>query len=167
MPHPSTRASLHRRLQRAEQFGLRYPHGEAEFSNGSAIPHTATSADDSPATVSTTFAVTVLVDLSLAVSVSPSTATTGTLVTGSVSLTNLGSVVRTVTVILTFTFDGPNGATTVTSTKAIVKLTAGQRTMRTSTFKVSKSAARGTYEFSATASDMTGTASSSASITVS
>ena len=128
---------------------------------------TATSTDDSPATVSTTFAVTVLVDLSLAVSVSPSTATTGTLVTGSVSLTNLGSVGRTVTVILTFTFDGPNGATTVTSTKAIVKLRAGQRTVRTSTFKVSKGAARGTYQFSATASDMTGTASSSASITVS
>jgi hypothetical protein len=127
----------------------------------------ASSADDSPATVSATFPVTVYADLNLAVSVNPSTATAGTLVTGSVSLTNLGSVGRTVSVILTFTFDGPNGATTVSSTKAIVKLSAGQTATRTGTFRVSKSSARGTYEFSATASDVTGTVNSSATITVS
>jgi hypothetical protein len=128
---------------------------------------TASSADDSPAAVSATFAVTVLVDLNLAASVSPSTATTGTLVSGKVSLTNAGTASRTVTVILTFTFDSPGGATTVSRTKATVKLNAGQTATRTLTFKVSKSAWRGTYAFSSTASDVTGTVSSSATFTVS
>jgi hypothetical protein len=117
--------------------------------------------------VSAAFTVTVLVDLNLAASVSPSTATTGTLVTGSVSLTNTGSVSRTVTVILAFTYDSPSGAKTVGSVKAIVKLNAGQTVTRTLTFKVAKSSSRGTYEFSSTASDVAGTVSSSATFTVS
>jgi hypothetical protein len=127
---------------------------------------TASSADDSPATVSATFAVTVLVDLNVAASVSPSAATTGTLVTGTVSVTDTGSVSRTATVVLTFAFDSPSGAITVSSTKAIVKLAAGQGATRTITFKVSKSSPRGTYSFIATVSDVTGTVSSTEIFTV-
>jgi hypothetical protein len=128
---------------------------------------TASSADDAPATVSATFTVTVLVDLNVAVSVSPSAATTGTVVTGSVSVTNTGSVSRTATVAMTFTFNSPSGAITVSSTKAIIKVDAGQSATRTFTFKVSKSSARGSYSFVATASDATGAVSSSATFTVS
>jgi hypothetical protein len=126
----------------------------------------ATSADDSPATVSGTFTVTVLVDLNLAVSVTPSTATTGTVVTGSVSLTNSGSVSRTVTLVATFSFVSPTGAITASSTKAIIKLDAGQTATRSFTFKVLKSSPRGAYSFTSTASDVTGSVSSAATFNV-
>ena len=122
----------------------------------------ATSADDSPATVSATFTVTVLVDLNVTVSVSPSAATTGTLVTGSVSLTNTGSAARTVTLVAAFSLEG----VAITSTKAIVKLNPGQTAVRTFTYRVSKGSPRGTYLFSATASDVTGVASSDATFSV-
>jgi hypothetical protein len=127
---------------------------------------TASSADDNPATVSATFTVTVLVDMTGSASVSPSTATTGTLVTGTVSVTNTGAVTRTATVVMTFTFNSQSGGVTVNTTKAVVKLDAGQSATRTFTFKVSKSSARGAYSFVATVSDVTGTVSSSATFTV-
>ncbi len=143
------------------------PESGSTFAVGTTtVTCTASSADDSPATVSATFAVTVLVDLNVAASVSPSAATTGTLVTGTVSVTDTGSVSRTATVVLTFAFDSPSGAITVSSTKAIVKLAAGQGATRTITFKVSKSSPRGTYSFIATASDVTGTVSSTEIFTV-
>jgi HYR domain/CARDB/Galactose oxidase, central domain len=122
----------------------------------------ATSGDDSPATVSATFSVTVLVDLNVTVTVAPSAATTGTLVTGSVSVTNTGSVAKTVTLFAAFRF----GDITFTSTKAIVKLNPGQTATRTLTYRVSKSAPRGAYSFSATATDVTGIISSAATFSV-
>ena len=124
---------------------------------------TASSADDSPATVATTFSVTVLVDMNVAASVSPNMATTGTLVTGKVVFSDTGAVSRTVTLVVNFV--DPSGAV-INSTKAVVKVDAGQTATRTFTFKVAKSFPPGTYSFVATASDVTGTVVSSAPFTV-
>jgi CARDB len=122
----------------------------------------ASSPDDSPATVSETFTITVLVDLNVTTSVAPSTATIGTLVTGTVSLMNSGSAARTVTLIATFSV----GDVTITSTKAVVKLNPGQSAVRTFTYRVSKGSPPGTYSFAATASDVTGTVSSATTFSV-
>jgi hypothetical protein len=128
---------------------------------------TATSSDDSPSTVSATFTVTVVVDLRLAVSVKPSTATNGTIVTGSISLTNDASVKRVVTGVAKFSFVSPTGQTTTFKTsKFTITLAAGQTVTRSTTFKVSSRIPRGTYEVSVTASDVTGAVSSTATFTV-
>src|SRR5216683_441372 len=100
---------------------------------------TAGSPDDSPATVSATFTVTVLVDLNVAVSVAPTTATTGTKVVGTISLTNSSMTIH---------------------------LDPGQTVNRLVTFKVTRDLPRGTYAFSATASDVTGSTSDSATFNV-
>jgi hypothetical protein len=123
---------------------------------------TATSADDSPTTVSATFTVTVVVDLKVAASITPSTATTGAVVTASASLTNSALVSRTVSVVGTFTFVSPTGQTnTVASSNMTITLAAGQTVSRSFALKVSKQMARGTYTFTVTASDITGSVSSS------
>jgi hypothetical protein len=139
------------------------PGSGATFAVGTTtVTCSASSADDSPATVSATFTVTVLVDLNVTASVAPSEATTGTLVTGSVSVTNTGSAARTVTLVASFI----DGNVTVTSTKAVVKLNPGQTAVRTFTYRVSKGSPRGSYSFSATASDVTGTVISAATFLV-
>jgi galactose oxidase-like protein/HYR domain-containing protein len=128
---------------------------------------TATSSDDSPPAVSAKFTVTVLVDLRLALSVTPSTAKTGTVVTGSISLTNNGSVSRAVTAVAKFNFVSSTGQTTTLKTsKVTITLAARQTVTRSFTFKISSEFARGTYVFSVTASDVTGAVSSSASFKV-
>ena len=128
---------------------------------------TARSSDDSPAAVSATFTVTVLADLRVAVSVSPSSATTGTAVTGSISLTNNAIVSRNVTLAGSFTFVSPTSQTsTIASSSETVTVTAGQTLARSLTFKVSKQMARGTYSFTATASDVTGSVTSTATFKV-
>jgi hypothetical protein len=128
---------------------------------------TATSSDDNPPTVSATFTVTVLVDLRLTVSVSPIAATTGQVVTGSLSLVNSASVSRAVTAVAKFKFVSGTGQTTTFKTsKFTITLAAGQTFARSITFKVSSQFPRGTYLFSVTASDVTGAVSSSATFKV-
>src|SRR5216683_1353652 len=128
---------------------------------------TAGSPDDSPATVSATFTVTVLVDLNVAVSVAPTTATTGTKVVGTISLTNGSAVSRTVTLVDTFSFVSATGQTiTLTSSSMTIHLDPGQTVNRLVTFKVTRDLPRGTYAFSATASDVTGSRSDSATFNV-
>jgi helix-turn-helix protein len=77
-------------------------------------------------------------------------------------MTNTGSISETDTLVADFDF----ATTSVSSTKAVVKLAPGQTATRTFTYKVSKSSARGTYSFVATESDVTGAVSSSATFTV-
>jgi hypothetical protein len=128
---------------------------------------TASSSDDSPAAVSATFTVTVLVDLRVAVSVTPSSATTGTAVTGSITLTNNAITSRKVTLLDSFTFVSPSGQTsTIASSTETVTLTAGQTLARSLTFKVSKQMARGTYSFTVKASDVTGSVTTTATFKV-
>jgi len=128
---------------------------------------TASSADDSPATASATFTITAVVDLDVAASVTPSTATTGTLVKGTISLANDAAVSRTVTVVAKVDYVSPNGQIhTFTSSKVTIKLSAGQTVSRSNTFKVTRDLPRGTYTFVVTASDVTGSTSSSATFTV-
>jgi hypothetical protein len=128
---------------------------------------TASSPDDSPATVSATFTVTVLVDLNVAVSVAPTTATTGTKVIGTISLTNDSTVGRTVTLVDTFSFVSPVGQTiTLISSSMTIHLDPGQTVTRLVSFKVTRNLPRGTYSFTATASDVTGSTSGSATFNV-
>ena len=128
---------------------------------------TAGSPDDSPASVSATFAVTVLVDLNVAVSVAPNTATTGTRVIGTISLTNDSTVGRTVTLFESFNFVSPTGQTvTLVSSSMTIHLDPGQTVIRSVTFKVTRDLPRGTYSFSATTSDVTGSTSDSATFNV-
>jgi hypothetical protein len=125
------------------------------------------SPDDSPATVSARFTVTVLVDLHVAVSVAPSTAPTGTKVVGSVSLKNASLVSRTVTLVETFSYLSPTGQTvTVTSSSMTIHLAPGQTVTRSVSFKVTPDLPRGTYSFAATASDATGSTRASATFAV-
>src|SRR5229473_2758607 len=128
---------------------------------------TAGSPDDSPATVSATFTVTVLVDLNVAVSVAPTSAITGTKVVGTMSLTNDSAASRTVTLVDTFSFVSATGQTiTLTSSSMTIHLDPGQTVNRLVTFKVTRDLPRGTYAFSATASDVTGSTSDSATFNV-
>jgi HYR domain/Galactose oxidase, central domain len=128
---------------------------------------TAGSSDDSPATVPATFTVTVLVDLHVAVSVAPTTATTGTKVIGTISLTNDSAVSRTVTLVETFSFLSPTGQTiTLTSSSMTIHLAPGQTVTRSVSFKVTRDLTRGTYSFAATASDVTGSTSAAATFNV-
>ncbi len=128
---------------------------------------TAISSDDGQTTVAATFKVAVLVDLRLAASVTPSTATTGMVVTGSISLTNSSFVSRTVIVVATFSRVSPKGPVTVASYKVTINLAAGQTVARSFTFKVSRESPQGMYTFSANATDVTGSVSSSATFKVS
>jgi hypothetical protein len=128
---------------------------------------TASSSDDSPAAVSAAFTVTVLVDLRVAASVTPSSATTGTVVTGSISLTNAALVSRKVTLVGSITIVSPTGQiSTIASSSETVTVTAGQTLARSLTFKVSKQMARGTYSFTVKASDATGSVTSTATFKV-
>jgi hypothetical protein len=124
---------------------------------------TATSSDDTPRTASATFKVTVQVDLRLAVSVTPSTAKTGTEVTGNVSLTNRASVSRVVTAVAKFSFVSSTGQiSTLKTSKITITLAARQTVTRSFTFRVSSEFPRGAYTLSVSASDITGAVDSSA-----
>jgi hypothetical protein len=128
---------------------------------------TAGSSDDNPSTVSATFTVTVLVDLTVAASVAPATAPTGTKVIGTISLTNDSAVSRTVTLVEIFSFLSPTGQTiTLTSSSMTIHLAPGQTVTRSVSFKVTRDLARGTYSFAATASDLTGSTTASATFNV-
>jgi hypothetical protein len=128
---------------------------------------TAGSSDDNPATVSATFTVAVLVDLSAAVSVTPTTAPTGTKVIGTISLTNDSTVSRTVTLVETFSFLSPTGQTiTLTSSSMTIHLAPGETVTRSVSFKVTRDQSRGTYSFAATASDVTGSTTAAAPFNV-
>jgi HYR domain len=123
----------------------------------------AASSDDRPSSASATFTITVttLVDLRLAVSIAPTTATTGTVVTAELSLTSTASVSRAVTLLTTFSYVSPTGQSiTITGSKVTFTVAAGQTLARSFTFKVPSYIPRGMYSFSATVSDLTGLVSS-------
>jgi hypothetical protein len=54
----------------------------------------------------------------------------------------------------------------ISVTKVTIKLAAGQTVSRSTTFKVTRDLPRGTYTFVVTASDVTGSTSSSATLSV-
>lgn len=128
---------------------------------------TATSADDSPPTMTKTFIITVQHDLQLTLSITPSTAVNGTTVTASASLTNAASVSRKVTLVATFSYVSPSGQTfTVTTSSETITTRAGQTIARSFTFVVTKDLPRGMYSATVTATDVTGSVTSTATFVV-
>jgi hypothetical protein len=130
---------------------------------------TATSADDTPSSVSQTFTVTVAqnVDLTIALSVGPPSATNGTVVAANFSLTNTSNVSRTVTLGGTVSFIGSSGHSfTLKLPNTTLQIGAGQTISRTLRFIVTAFIPRGTYSFTATARDTTGSVSSAATFNV-
>jgi HYR domain-containing protein len=126
-----------------------------------------TDADDTPATVTAAFHVTVVPDLQLAISVSPTTATAHTTVTTTTYATNLGTVSRKVTLSYSVTFTDSSGNTSVVaSDKAEVTIAPGQTATRSFSFAVKNSTPTGTYQVAVTASDDTGSVSQSGSFSV-
>lgn len=106
-------------------------------------------------------------DLTLSVSASPTTATTGTTVIFHGSLSNTASVSRTVQVTSTLTYTPSGGPTQTlgTSTNTFT-MTAGQTINTSSTFTVTRTTPRGLYTLTVTASDSTGSVQTSASVNV-
>ncbi|HEV2034230.1 MAG TPA: LamG-like jellyroll fold domain-containing protein [Candidatus Dormibacteraeota bacterium] len=128
--------------------------------------HTVTGTDGS-ASGTASLTVNSAVDLQLALSITPGLATTGTPVTASVSLINTASVSRTVTLTSAFSYVSPTGQHfTITGAKVTFTMAAGQTVARSFTFKVPSYVPRGTYSFSATASDVTGSVTSAATFIV-
>ena len=117
----------------------------------------ATDLDDSPATVTATFNVSVIPDLRLASTVSPTTAGAHTTVTAMASVTNIGSAVEKVTITYNVAYVDPSGATsTVASDKAQVSVDPGKTATRTFSFAVKNTTAKGAYVITITARDVTG-----------
>lgn len=127
----------------------------------------ATDSDDTPSTAAETFRVTVLVDLRLALTVSPSTAGPGTSVTTSTSLRSLAAVDRTVTFAYVVIFTDTSGQTsTEASGTNAISLAAGQTVSTAFSFAVKKHTTAGTYTVSVSATDITGSVSANGSVTV-
>jgi hypothetical protein len=127
---------------------------------------TASDPDDSASPPSATFTVSVLVDLRLVMSVNPGTATSGTVVSTTLSLTNLAAASRTVTLSGSITYLGTGQTFNVTTLNITVTLAQGQQIGRTFSFMVSRALPRGTYVLSATANDRTGAVHAIAAFTV-
>jgi len=117
----------------------------------------ATDPDDSPATVTATFNVSVIPDLRLASTVSPTTAGAHATVTATAAVTNIGSAVEKVTITYNVAYVDPSGATsTVASDKAQVSVDPGKTATRTFSFAVKNTTAKGAYVITITARDVTG-----------
>jgi hypothetical protein len=105
-------------------------------------------------------------DLNLVVSVTPPTATNGTNVVASESLTNMAGVSRQVTLTEALYYVSPNGLVPIGSRSSSFSMAPGQNVTRQFAFTVTPSTPRGTYQFVATATDVTGTTQQKASFTV-
>jgi hypothetical protein len=105
-------------------------------------------------------------DLNLFVSVTPPTATNGTNVVASESLTNMADVSRQVTLNEALYYVSPNGLVPIGSRSSSFSMAPGQNVTRQFAFTVTPSTPRGTYQFVATATDVTGTTQQKASFTV-
>jgi hypothetical protein len=127
---------------------------------------TATDTANSSITGSQTVTITPAVDLDLRLSVDPSTATTGTTVTASASLTNTSAVTRSVTLTATFKYVSAYGTFTFSSSTVSVTLAGGQTLAQSFPFTVDQNTPRGNYTVTVTATDVSGTASATASLVV-
>jgi hypothetical protein len=102
-------------------------------------------------------------DLLLSLSVSPTTATTGTNVTVRASLANAASVTRNVTLSGTFLY---NTAFAIALPPVTIPIAGGRSFSGAFSFKVPGGLPRGTYSVVLYASDVTGTVSAKATLTV-
>jgi hypothetical protein len=102
-------------------------------------------------------------DLILKARVSPPSATTGQTVTASASLTNAASVQRDVTLSATFAY---NTAFSVSTPAITVKVPAGKTYAGSFPIRIPASIPRGTYAVTLRASDLTGTVTATATLTV-
>lgn len=126
-----------------------------------------TDGDDTPGTVTAAFHVTVIPDLQLAISVSPSNATAHTTVTTTASVTDIGAVSRKVTVSYSVTFtDSSGNRSTVASDKAEVTVAPGQTVARSFSLLVKNTTPSGTYMVNVTVTDATGSVSQSSTFNV-
>jgi hypothetical protein len=145
------------------------PNGSCTLASCSATvagAHTVTGKDGT-ATGTATLNVISAVDLRLAISITPSTATTGTVVTATASLSNTAAVSRAVTLMSAFSYVSSTGQiVTVTGVTTTITLAAGQTVTRSFTLKIPSYLPRGTYTFTATASDVTGSVTSTATFKV-
>jgi hypothetical protein len=101
----------------------------------------------------------------LALSMSPTTATAGQKVTASFTLGNHTGVARTVSGTVTLAYTGSSGTKSITVPFRLT-LAPGQTLSRSVTFTIPSWCPRGTYTVTVKATDGDGTASSSASLTV-
>jgi hypothetical protein len=126
-----------------------------------------TDGDDTPAVVAESFLVTVIPDLKLALSVTPSSVSAHGTVTAATSVTNLGAVARKSAISYSITFTDSSGRTIVVAgDKATVTIAPGQTISRSFSFLVKNTTPRGTYLVTVTASDDTGSVSRSSSFNV-
>jgi hypothetical protein len=120
-----------------------------------------------PSTFSQTFTVLVVPDLLLTASTSPTIATTGAVVTATTSVTNVASVRRVVTVTETVSSVSPSGGVYQIASSAVThNMKPGQTLDHSFTFDVGAKVPRGAYTFTATASDLTGSVTSTATFTI-
>lgn len=105
-------------------------------------------------------------DLNLTLSVNPSSATAGTPVTVSASITNNSTSSQSVTLQTSFTFVGLGGSFTFSGQPVTFTLAGGQTIARSTTFFVSYSMPKGAYTVTGTATDASGSVSSTATLTV-
>jgi len=123
--------------------------------------------DDTPSTVSASFHVTVIPDLQLSSSVSPTNATAHNTVTTIASVTDIGTVSRKVTVSYLVTFTDASGVTsTVASDKAVVTVAPGQTLTRQFSLLIKNTTSTGTYVVNVTVADVTGSVSQSSTFNV-
>jgi hypothetical protein len=123
--------------------------------------------DDTPSTVSASFHVTVIPDLQLAMSVSPTNATAHDTVTTTASVTDLGAVSRKVTISYLVTLTDASGVTsTVASDKAVVTVAPGQTLTRQFSLLIKNTTSTGTYVVNVIVTDATGSVSQSSTFNV-
>lgn len=122
---------------------------------------------DDPGSAIAFFHVTVLPDVQLAISVSPTTAHAHDTVTTTARLTNLGTASTRATVTYTVLFTDSNfNTSTVTSAKAVVNLALGATASRSFSFAVKNQTPTGFYTVVVTASDFTGAVTQYGNFTV-
>lgn len=106
-------------------------------------------------------------DLTLAVAVTPSAATTGMMVSVTGSLTNNSDSSQVVTVKTVFTYVSPGGTSFPAGTfSSTFTMTAHQTISNSAEFVVTSSTPRGTYHAQVTASDASGSTSKTVTFTV-
>jgi hypothetical protein len=113
------------------------------------------------------FHVTVVPDVQLTLSVSPTTAHAHGTVTSTATLTNLGTASTRATVTYTVMFtDSSYNTSTVATDKAIVTLAVGATASRSFSFSLKNQTPTGFYTVIVTASDITGTVTQYGNFTV-
>ena len=126
-----------------------------------------TDGDDTPFNVTGTFHVTVVPDIQLFLSVTPTAASAHSTITIATSVTNVGVVSRKSTIGYSITYQDSSGHTiVVASDKATVTVAPGQSVARSFSFLIKNGAPTGTYLVAATASDDTGSVSQSGTFNV-